>query len=212
VPNFANIKASVPIEQAARFLNLGLHQEKHQLRGACPACQTTDNRKLALTPSASGGVFFCHAAKTGGSVIDLVAHILGLSLIEAGQWLEDTLPHSRDTPDGDSSRTAPPKPEGAPPPSASTAAAPARPKAGSVPFDPVKFGQGLQFTDAVAALGLTEDLARQFRIGTHRGKLYAPICPADVEPQTWMECTADGKFRLPAKWLEPNIVPFKRRA
>jgi hypothetical protein len=68
--DFAALKQRVSIEQAARLLGLTLKQNGTQLRGPCPACGTTDQRALVLTPSK--GMFYCHDAKTGGYLFRLV--------------------------------------------------------------------------------------------------------------------------------------------
>ena len=67
-----------------------------QLRGCCPACQSDDDRALAITPSK--GVFYCHAGQKGGDAIALVAHILNLGMRDAAEWLQETLPEQRSDP------------------------------------------------------------------------------------------------------------------
>lgn len=80
---FDDIKATFTIEQAIPMLNLSMRPvNTDQFRGNCPACKTTDDRKLVLTKSK--GSFYCFQARKGGSVLDLVMHIRGGSVREAG--------------------------------------------------------------------------------------------------------------------------------
>jgi len=202
--NYSAIKTAIPIERAAKLLNLEVHQEKTQLRGPCPACQHDDPRILALTPGKN--LFFCRAAETGGSVIDLAAHILGVKFHDAAEWLQETMPHTRD----DHSAPSPARQE---PPAAAKA------KGGdktAPPFDPAAFGAKLTYSDEVAALGYTEEDAERFSIGFYKGNVYRPLRYPNgtishfegYDPKT-------GKIKVPdpKRWLPDvpsNVVKLKR--
>lgn len=82
--NFAEIKQRISIVQGAKFLGLSLTEDGKTLRTACPVCNG-DNRSLSLLEEANA--FKCFKANVYGSVIDLVAHVKGLSLRESAQWL-----------------------------------------------------------------------------------------------------------------------------
>lgn len=193
--NYNAIKAAIPIERAAKLLNLEVHQERSQLRGPCPACQHDDPRILALTPGKN--LFFCRAAETGGSVIDLAAHILGITTKDAAEWLQETVPQMRE----EHSAPSPPQRQ-------------EKSKEKSAPFDAAAFGAKLTFTEEVAALGYTEGFAKEMSIGFYKDRVYIPIrYPTGAiagfegyDPKT-------GKIKLPRNWLPDvgsNVVTLKR--
>ncbi len=85
--NFQDVKDRVPILDAAKFLQLELKEsngEVHQYRAPCPACKSGGERALAITPTRG---YYCNAAKTGGDVISLVAHVGGISFRRAAEVL-----------------------------------------------------------------------------------------------------------------------------
>jgi len=121
---------------------------------------------LALTPSKS--VYYCHHAQVGGDVISLAGHILGLSMKDAAEWLQDTLPDKRDV-------TVPQKPEGRTAPVAQPA-----PPAPQKQFDPDAYAAKLTYDEHVAALGISEEDAAWLSIGycstgLLRGRVAFPI-------------------------------------
>ena len=83
--DFAELKTRVSIEQAVQMLGLSLSLHGSQFRGACPVCQSGGDRALIVTPAK--GLFYCFAAKTGGDVIALTAHIRGIGVKEAAEEL-----------------------------------------------------------------------------------------------------------------------------
>lgn len=186
MPNFKEVARKIRVEDVAEDFGLPLKASGKELRGACPACNTDDERSLALYPDTNS--FRCFAEKVSGDSVALYAHLHGVKMYDALQAL------ARE-------RTAPQKP---------SEAGKAKSEPRSHTFDPQEFAQKLTYSPEVEALGLTEADAKKHRIGMHRGKLYIPICPADVSPITWCELK-DGQFKLPSKWLT-NIVPFKKRA
>lgn len=210
MPNFADIKATIPIETAAQYLNLQLRKEKKQLRGVCPACPSEDDRMLAITPSI--GCFFCHDAKVGGSVIDLAAHILGLPLRDAAQWLEDTMPLS-------GSSTVPvTRTEVTPAPSPTSASSGAVPAQMLAPFDPTAYAAKLSYTDQVRDLGISEEDAARLGIGfmstgLHRGRIVFTVRHPTGEIAGFVGVLGND-LKLPQKWIAPqgNVVRFPKSA
>lgn len=227
--DFAALKAAVPITDAAEALGLAIKREGTQSRAPCPACNSGGERAIVLTPGK--GLFYCFAAKKGGDCIGLAAHVLGVGNNDAANFLADQLGTGNSTvkPDREtgtdtgtdtgtgtststvskSHATAPQKQEERDA-SASTAAS-ARQKSASASFDPEKFGKSLGYDDQVKALGISEDNAARYRIGSKRGKLFIPICPPDVQPACWAELDGD-RLRLPDKWLPSNVIRLKRPA
>lgn len=206
--NFAAVKEAVSIEAAAQLLNLDVKQSANQLRGACPACQSDDDRSLAITPNKA--VFFCHSGKVGGDCISLVGHILGLSMKDAAEWLQDTLPQQ------ERSRTVPTKPEGGKQPAPNSNE---QPKVGLKPtsspiFDAKLFAAKLVYSDEVKTLGLTEQDAERFGVGFYRGRTYFPVRDANGFIAGFVGYSK-GELKTPPSWLDaPNdkVVQFKRPA
>ncbi len=85
--DFQELKTRVSFEQAINLLGLTLKRSGNQWRGACPVCKGSD-RSLVIT---EGKGFFCFTKHAGGDVIALVAHIRGIAVKEAAQFLADTL-------------------------------------------------------------------------------------------------------------------------
>ena len=84
--DFKAIKSSTTIEQVVKMLGLVMHEEKNQLRGVCPACKSTGDRELVVTPSK--GAFYCHGASAGGDLISLVAHVKGIGVKDAAAFIQ----------------------------------------------------------------------------------------------------------------------------
>lgn len=201
--DFKALKQSVSIERAAQLLNLKLHKSGQQLRGQCPACQTDDDRSLAITPGK--GLYFCHAAQVGGDCISLVAHVLDLSMRDAAEWLQDTLPATAGT-------TVPQKPEGG-----ANRPNPQRAAESPPTFDPAAYAAKLAYNDEVRALGIAEDDAKRLSIGyANRGYLQGRVC-FPVRDEQGNICGFIGwngtDIKVPKQWLTTaNVVPLKRRA
>jgi DNA primase len=133
-------------------------------------------------------LFYCFDAKVGGDCIALVQHITGLDVQDAAQFLapkEATVPQKTEVGDN-------------------------RPKKD---FDPAAFAAKLQFTDEVAALGLTEETATKLGVGWHpqRKAIYFP-----QKDDTGFVCGfiafKDGKLVMPPRWLEQSKVVKLKRA
>ncbi len=83
--DFAEVKASHPIETIAERLALKLIKRGEQLRGPCPVCEKGGDRALVVTPSKAA--FYCFAGQTGGDAIALAAHIRGKTMKQAANWI-----------------------------------------------------------------------------------------------------------------------------
>lgn len=87
--DFQEVKARIPIEDVAKVLLPDLKESKgevHQFRASCPQCKAGGDRAIAVTP---GRGYFCNADKRGGDVIGFCAHVQGVSMRQAAEWLVD---------------------------------------------------------------------------------------------------------------------------
>jgi DNA primase len=84
--NFEEIKAANAIGEVAERLGLNMNKSGASLRGKCPACESGGDRNLVVTPEKS--VFFCFTQGKGGDVLQLVAHVKGITVKEAAEWLQ----------------------------------------------------------------------------------------------------------------------------
>ena len=85
--DFQELKAKVTLEDCMRMLSLQLTPENNQFRGRCPTCDGAD-RGLIVTPAKG---WYCQAAKIGGDVISLTAHVKQCGAKEAGAYLASCL-------------------------------------------------------------------------------------------------------------------------
>jgi hypothetical protein len=201
--DFKQLATDIDIGDVAKHLGLKLTKD----RAHCPVCDS--DRAIQLFEETN--TFRCHSAGVSGDCIHLYAHIKGTGMYKSALALSELFASASVPRTGTHPETHPQKPEGPlkPPPSASTVAAPVQ-KKGPEPFDAQTFGEKLEYTNEVAELELSEDMAKLHRIGVHRGKLYVPICPPDVTPLAYAEYK-DGKLRVPTKWLDKgNVVRLKR--
>jgi DNA primase len=200
--DFKAVKTAVSIERAAKLLSLETHKEAAALRAPCPACQNDDPRILTITPAK--GLFFCRAADVGGDTISLAAHILSLSMRDAAEWLQDTLPQEREEHRAPSpTRRAEQKEKSA----TNSRSAPEKlPKE----FDAAAFASKLAYTEEVSALGITEEHAEQFGIGfCSAGSMRGFTCfPVTDGLETHYIGWNGSELKLP-KW-KSNIVKLKR--
>lgn len=88
-PDFQAIKRDHPIDRVAARLGLQLKPQGNQLRGKCPSGEG-DDRALVITPSK--GLWYSHAMKKGGDVIELVSVVNKLSARDAAQWIAGATP------------------------------------------------------------------------------------------------------------------------
>ena len=206
--NFAELKASVPIEDAARSLRLKLTPDGDGFRSPCPYCGSDNQRAIKITP---GKGFYCHSGgqEASGSVIDLVKHVKGYKTLgEAARFLleefgtVDSAVHS-DSTSTVRRATVPPEQK----------REPTRHNKRETEFDPEAFRRKLKYTDEVAAIGFTEDDAERFDIGFYRGMVYVPVRHPNGSISGFIGRDPEtGELKLPPKWLEPgNVVPLPRR-
>jgi len=189
--DFKLIKQTVSIEHAMVFLSLkGMTAEDGGYRGECPACKA-GSRSLVITPDKNA--FYCHAAKKGGDVISLVAHLHGTSMKEAASWLLDKSTKSK-------------KPE-------KTKANSSENLTGSKDWSkdvksdhPEVEKHNLSAEDALR-LGVGYKTR-----GLYRGKVVAPLRSLDGQLITYAPLAEDFKFPDTLKWPDTNVVPLKKRA
>lgn len=85
--DFQKLKEEVPIDRVIPMLGLQMRQSSGQFRGPCPSCGQGGDRALVITPAK--GAFYCFAAKMGGDVIALVAHIREIGAKGAAQLIAE---------------------------------------------------------------------------------------------------------------------------
>jgi DNA primase len=83
--DFQELKETVKIEAVFALLGIALKPYGEQWRGPCPACKSGGDRALVVTPAKAA--FYCFAAKQGGDVIALAAHVKAMAMKEAAQFL-----------------------------------------------------------------------------------------------------------------------------
>lgn len=189
--DFSDVERLASIEQLVEMLGLQVKQENSQLRASCPV-HGGDNRTLAITPGVKSrrgslGVFFCQKAQTGGDRIALVSHCMDIGQQDAAFFIAEQFAAE-----------------------VSNSHSTVKVRTDRATFDPVKFAAGLQYTPEVKALGLTEEDARAFRIGSHRGHIYIPQVYATGVVAGWSKL--EGTLTRPTAWLpdNSNVVPIKK--
>ena len=85
---FSDVKEKVTFSDAIKLLSLTLTEGEKDgqpvYRGKCPTCKSGGDRALVVTPAKG---FYCFAKKAGGDVIALTAHIRGIDVKAAAEWL-----------------------------------------------------------------------------------------------------------------------------
>lgn len=165
--DFQEVKARVPVEEAAKVLLPDLKEcngEVHQFRASCPTCRAGGDRAIAVTP---GRGYFCNADKRGGDVIGMVSHVQGVSVRQAAEWLVDRFV----------SLTPPqaPQPQAPRPPAPAPVAAPEPEPEGLQPLKNLDAAH-----EAVKALKLPQDVAEALGAGycskgLMKGKVAVPL-------------------------------------
>ena len=84
--DFAEIKASFPIEDVVQRLELNVNKSQKSWRGKCPTCESSGDRNLSI--STDRNVFYCLTDCKGGDQLQLVAHVKGITVKEAAEWLQ----------------------------------------------------------------------------------------------------------------------------
>jgi DNA primase len=158
--DFQQLKETVKIDEVFPFLGLALKRYGEQWRGPCPACKSGGDRALVVTPAKSA--YYCFAAKQGGDVIALVAHIKAMAMKEAAQLIAETSGLN-------------PKPKALASGPTLPLTVPEKEKAG---FNPLTYLQAEH--PMVQALGVSVDTAKHFGAGFAprgilRGRLAIPI-------------------------------------
>jgi DNA primase len=163
--DFAELKTRVSIEQAMQLLGLNLLPHGSQVRGPCPVCKSGGDRALVITPAK--GLFYCFAAKIGGDVIALTAHIRGTTVKEAAEELSRTFGTVQNS-TGNSTSTV----------SKRRTTAPQAQEARKQPaFDPEAYAARLDASHAsLAPLGISPETLKAWKAGysnagTNRGRL-----------------------------------------
>lgn len=199
---FEQVEELADIERLAQMLNLPVRKSGVQLRCPCPV--HGGDRGLAITPSVrsrrgSLGVFYCQEAKEGGDRIGLVAHCMEMSQQDAAFFIHSQFGDGNSEPVNSNtvsnSRATAPQND--------RRAEPTAPK-----FDPDAFLSKLQVPE-----GMSEEDAKTFRVGVHRGALYVPaVYPSGIVAGWWK--LQDGKLTPPREWLPDSakVVPLRRPA
>lgn len=163
--DFAELKTRVSIEQAMQMLGFNLTLHGNQYRGACPVCQTGGDRALVVTPAK--GLFYCFAAKIGGDLIALTAHIRGTTVKDAADELNRTFGTVQNSTSNGTSTV-----------SKRRATAPQAQEARKQPaFDPEAYAARLDASHAsLAPLGISAETLKTWKAGysnsgTNRGRL-----------------------------------------
>lgn len=183
--DFKALKERVTIEEAAHLLGLQLKRSADTLRGSCPACNSGGDRAIVVTPGK--GVFFCFAAREGGDLIQLAAHIRKCDVKDAALWLDGS---------GDNR------------PRASASA-----EQGTAPETLAPLGYLEHDHVAVEALGFAAEDAAALGIGyAPKGILRGLVCvPVRLPDGTLAGYIGITEAKLPPRWhgISTNVVPLK---
>lgn len=175
--DFAALKAAVSFEDAVNTLGLDLKQVGNQWRGECPACKTGGDRALVIT---EGKGWFCFAAKGGGDVIALVAHIQGVTVKDAAKFLAGGMVNTGTVSKPTSTSTSSQEPRQPPKPAPAPQATPdPAPKADDNKLEKVA-ARLLHEHEEVQALGISPATAEALcigydRSGILRGRVLFPL-------------------------------------
>ncbi len=208
---FKEIAQNIDVEQVATLLNLKLKRSNKELRAACPACGSDDERSLALMPETNS--FRCYAAQLSGDCISLYAHLEGCGNYAAAKALQEHFLGARAAP-----ATAPQA-------ASRETTRPTKPpkeinsdKLGQT-FDADAFAAKLTYTDEVAELGIAQEDAERLRIGyctkgLMKGRVCIPVRTESGEISGFMGYAADGDpvLKLPQTWLPAKVVQLRKRA
>lgn len=85
--DFAALKSQVSIEELIPFLDLQMKKTGNAFRGKCPACNSSNDRALVITPSK--GAYYCFAEQKGGDCLSLVSHVKNIGVRQAAQEIAD---------------------------------------------------------------------------------------------------------------------------
>lgn len=189
--DFEAVKQDYSIEDAAAALKLVMKPGNNQLRGPCPACKAGGDRALVITPSKSA--FYCFGARKGGDQLALVAHINGVSVKDAAEWLGG----GNSTSEGTVTRKSTvPESEGG---------------------EETQKLQPLPYLEAehpaVEAVGFDPDIAKGLGIGyAGKGIMRGTVAiPVRDEHGVLHGYVGVQEARLPPSFMGKNIVPFTKK-
>lgn len=192
--DFKEIAERIDVGTVAKHFGLAIQKD----RAACPICAA--ERALQIFPETNS--YRCHSAEVSGDCISLYAHIKRVGMYAAAKALSELFPAA--TASGIPA-TPPQKSEGR------TARAQPAPKI----FDPEEYASKLQYTAEIEALGISQDDAARLGIGfastgLHRGSIVIAVRNSDGTVAGF--AGIKGEVKLPNKWLEPKVVPLRKRA
>jgi len=210
--DFKEIRERLPIEDVAQMLPLKWDWKGEQMRSTCPV--HGGERGLIVTPSK--GLFVCQAApqmpgvKRGGDCIELCAHVMQMTVYEAGKYLTRQMGGAVEQVTVNSSTVSKSRATGT-----ADATAPQKNAPGTnqgKPFDPDAFARRLKYTDEVAKLGFSEEDAERFTIGFCQGRVYIPVRHPNGDIAGFVGWNEEG-LKVPKQWLsakEAKLLQFKR--
>lgn len=194
--DFKELAESVDIAEVATWQGVTLKPSHKELRANCPACDSDDPRTLCIYPATNS--FRCFAANKSGDAIALFAHLNGVGMYPAAKALQQHF-------QGATARsTAPQEP---------LRRETTRPSKSEPSFDPQEYADKLKFTDEVAALGLSEDEAKELQVGWsargfHRNVVVAPLRWPNGEIAAFIPIPPGTK--LPKLTKASNVVKLRR--
>ena len=99
VLSFKDLKQRISIEQVLRYYNLfeGLQLKGKSHRGPCPFCEVEDGTPFSV--SLEKNCFQCFTCHVSGNILDIVIKLEGISLREAGQFLNRTFVEGESSPE-----------------------------------------------------------------------------------------------------------------
>lgn len=168
--DFTALKSDVRIEDVASMLSLSAVKTAGQLRAPCPACKSGGDRALVITPAKQA--FYCFAARVGGDLIALVAHVQGTGVKDAAQEIARHFGRNSTSSRNNTSSGNSTLPQG------QIGRAPRHPDSGRDPLRPLDYL--LAEHDSVQSLGVPIETARDFGAGyapkgIMRGRVAIPI-------------------------------------
>ena len=213
--SFEEVEARADILQLAQMLNLDIKPSGAQFRCACPV-HGGDHRQLCISPQVrskrgSLGVFFCQREKTGGDRIGLVAHVMEIGQQDAAFFIADQLGMETANSETVTSTTVTSSQ-----PTAPQAQQKATNKSGDnrSEFDPLAFLEKLEYSEEVAATGISQEDAKALGVGFYRGKLYQAVRWPNGDIAAFTH--PDGAtLKFPKTLVRPrkaDVVPLQKRA
>lgn len=178
MPNvdFPALKARLSFEDVIEHLKLPMTLKDGKYRGVCPACQSSTNRALVVTPERGA---YCFDAKKGGDIIWLASHVQRIGVRQAAEALDQAFPALAEPSRAGGAASVPQRTEAGKPPGISSVAS-----------------RLVHDHPAVLALGLDADTAKALGIGhVARGSLgnrvLIPVRTEHGEPVTYVGFNPD---------------------